>query len=84
MYEELGKFSRIDCLHVCDNLGDHMIGHVYANFSDDEKASDVLKVMNGRYYDGRQIEILTKILAVRADFVTSCISKLCRYISFGF
>jgi len=57
MYEELGKFGRIEALHVCDNLGDHMIGHVYAKFSDEEEASDALNVMNGRYYDGRKMEV---------------------------
>jgi len=57
MYEELGKFGRIDCLHICDNLGDHMIGHVYAKFSDEEEASDALNIMNGRYYDGRRMDV---------------------------
>lgn len=57
MYEELGKFGRIESLHVCDNLGDHMIGHVYCKFEDEEMASDALNVMNGRYYDGRTMEV---------------------------
>lgn len=57
MYDELGKFGRIEALHVCDNLGDHMIGHVYAKFSDEEEASDALNIMNGRYYDGRKMEV---------------------------
>lgn len=55
MFEELGKFGRLDALHVCDNLGDHMIGHVYAKFSDEEEAADALQIMNGRYYDGRKM-----------------------------
>jgi len=57
MYMELGKFGRLEALHVCDNLGDHMIGHVYAKFSDEEEAADALNVMNGRYYDGRKMEV---------------------------
>lgn len=57
MYEELGKFGRIEALHVCDNLGDHMIGHVYAKFSDEEEAADALQILNGRYYDGRKMEV---------------------------
>merc|ERR1712037_1067436 len=52
-----GKFGRIDCLHICDNLGDHMIGHVYAKFSDEEEASDAMGIMNGRYYDGRRMDV---------------------------
>jgi len=57
LYVELSKFGRIDALHVCDNLGDHMIGHVYCKFRDEEEASDALQVMNGRYYDGRRMEV---------------------------
>jgi len=57
MYEELGKFGKIDCLCVCDNLGDHMLGHVYCKFMDEEDAADALNVMNGRYYDGKKMEV---------------------------
>jgi splicing factor U2AF subunit len=57
MFSELSKFGVVDALHVCDNLGDHMIGHVYCKFRDEEEASDALQVMNGRYYDGRKMEV---------------------------
>lgn len=57
LYEELGKFGRLEALNVCDNLGDHMIGHVYAKFSDEEEAADALQILNGRYYDGRKMEV---------------------------
>jgi splicing factor U2AF subunit len=57
MFSELAKFGPIDSLHVCDNLGDHMIGHVYCKFREEEYASDALQVMNGRYYDGRKMEV---------------------------
>ncbi len=57
MYLELAKFGRIECLCVCDNLGDHMIGHVYCKFVDEEEAADALNVMNGRHYDGRKMEV---------------------------
>lgn len=56
-FEELSKFGVLEALHVCDNLGDHMVGHVYAKFSDEEEAADALNVMNGRYYDGRKLEV---------------------------
>lgn len=55
MYMELSKFGRLEGLYVADNLGDHMIGHVYAKFQDEEEATDCLQVMHGRYYDGRLI-----------------------------
>ena len=54
---ELSKFGRLEALHVCDNLGDHMVGHVYAKFSDEEEAADALNIMNGRYYLGRRLEV---------------------------
>jgi len=53
MFMEFSKFGRIEEMHVVDNLGDHMIGHLYVKFMDEEQASDALQVMNGRYYDGR-------------------------------
>ena len=56
-FNELSKFGRLEALHVCDNLGDHMIGHVYAKFSEEEEAADALNVMNGRYFDGRRMEV---------------------------
>jgi splicing factor U2AF 35 kDa subunit len=57
MFLELSKFGRIDELHICDNLGDHMIGHVYCKYFNEEDASDALQVMNGRFYDGRRMEV---------------------------
>ncbi|CAB9506569.1 U2AF 26 kDa subunit [Seminavis robusta] len=57
LYVELSKFGRVEGLHVVENLGDHLIGHVYCKFSDEEEASDALQVMNGRYYDGRRMEV---------------------------
>ncbi|KAL3913582.1 MAG: hypothetical protein SGARI_000584, partial [Bacillariaceae sp.] len=57
MFLELSKFGRIDELHVCDNLGDHMIGHLYCKFFNEEDAADALQVMNGRLYDGRRMEV---------------------------
>ena len=57
MFLELSKFGRVDELHVCDNLGDHMIGHVYCKFFNEEDASDAMEAMNGRLYDGRKMEV---------------------------
>jgi splicing factor U2AF subunit len=54
---ELSKFGRIDSLNICDNLGDHMVGHVYCKFFDEEEAADALQIMNGRYYDGRKMAV---------------------------
>jgi splicing factor U2AF subunit len=34
-----------------------MIGHVYAKFMDEEEAADALHILNGRFYDGRKMEV---------------------------
>mmetsp|Transcript_20841 Transcript_20841/g.34449 ORF Transcript_20841/g.34449 Transcript_20841/m.34449 type:complete len:263 (+) Transcript_20841:69-857(+) len=57
IYSELCKFGQLEALHVVDNLGDHMIGHVYCNFRDEEMASDALQVLQGRHYDGRLLQV---------------------------
>jgi splicing factor U2AF 35 kDa subunit len=57
MYTEFSKFGRVQELHVVDNVGDHMVGHVYVKFGDEEQASDAIAVMQGRYYDGRQMQV---------------------------
>jgi splicing factor U2AF subunit len=32
VYEELRKHGSLEGLYVCDNVGDHMVGNVYAKF----------------------------------------------------
>jgi splicing factor U2AF 35 kDa subunit len=56
LYMELSKYGRLDGLHVVDNVGDHMIGHVYAKFTDEEEAADAMEKLQGRYYDGILIQ----------------------------
>lgn len=48
MFEELSKFGELEEMHVCDNLGDHMVGNVYAKFFDEEHADEALKGLDGR------------------------------------
>mmetsp|Transcript_5474 Transcript_5474/g.10045 ORF Transcript_5474/g.10045 Transcript_5474/m.10045 type:complete len:251 (+) Transcript_5474:52-804(+) len=57
LYMELSKFGVIEELHVVDNVGDHLIGHVYCKFQEEEQASDALMGLSGRYYDGRQLDV---------------------------
>lgn len=56
-YAELSKFGHLECLHICDNLGDHMVGHVYAKFTNEDEAADALNILNGRYYNGKKMEV---------------------------
>jgi splicing factor U2AF 35 kDa subunit len=41
---------------VCDNIGDHLIGNVYAKFYEETDADKALRSLNGRYYAGRPIK----------------------------
>ena len=54
--EELTKYGKLEDVQVMENLGDHMIGSVYAKYEDEEDAEKCLEAMNGRYYAGRKLE----------------------------
>ncbi|GKY90367.1 hypothetical protein MPSEU_000010700 [Mayamaea pseudoterrestris] len=56
LHMEISKFGIVDEIHVVDNVGDHMIGHVYVKMADEEQASDALQGLQNRYYDGRLIQ----------------------------
>lgn len=55
LFEELTKFGELESLHVCDNLADHMVGNVYAQFREEEQAAAALHGLTGRFYAGRPI-----------------------------
>lgn len=40
LYLLLSKFGRIQTLQICTNLGEHMVGNVYAKFNDEEQVSE--------------------------------------------
>lgn len=56
-YLELSKYGKIDGLYIVDNIGDHLIGHVYAKFQNEEQAADVMEHVNNRFYDGVLIQM---------------------------
>ncbi|XP_071690659.1 splicing factor U2af small subunit B-like [Rutidosis leptorrhynchoides] len=55
LFEELGKYGEIESLNICDNLADHMVGNVYAQFREEEHAAAALQNLSGRFYAGRPI-----------------------------
>ena len=55
VFLELSKFGELQDLNVCDNLGDHLIGNVYAKFATDDEADAALKAMNGKFYAQKAI-----------------------------
>ncbi|ORZ37322.1 hypothetical protein BCR44DRAFT_1459869 [Catenaria anguillulae PL171] len=38
-------------MHVCDNVGEHLIGNVYARFRNEADAAKLVDLLNSRYYD---------------------------------
>ena len=55
IFEEFSKHGDIEELAVCENLGDHFIGHVYVKFSSEEQAEACLKGIQGRFFAGQQL-----------------------------
>lgn len=52
---ELSNYGEVLDLNACDNMGDHMIGNVYAKFASEDDAENAARNLNGRYYGGRVI-----------------------------
>ncbi|KNZ72806.1 Splicing factor U2AF 23 kDa subunit, partial [Termitomyces sp. J132] len=52
LYCELAKFGHLLELHVCDNVGDHLIGNVYARYEWETEAQAAVDSCNERWYAG--------------------------------
>lgn len=50
VFTELSSFGEIEELHVCNNLGDHLIGNVYGKFYDEDAALAAQQALQGRFY----------------------------------
>ena len=55
VFMELAKFGELEEVVVADNIGDHMIGNIYAKFIQEENAGAAFNGLNGRYYAGKVI-----------------------------
>jgi len=53
--EELGKFGELEEMYVCNNLGDHLTGNVYAKFRDEDGAAAAQQALHGRFYAKRPL-----------------------------
>jgi splicing factor U2AF subunit len=49
------KYGEVEEIHVCDNIGDHIIGNVYIKYSTEEEAKRCMDDLSGKYYAGRII-----------------------------
>lgn len=57
VYMELAKFGELEELHVCDNIGEHMIGNVYIKYFNESDADKAVRGLSGRFYAGKPIKI---------------------------
>jgi len=69
LYCELAKFGHLLELHVCDNVGDHLIGNVYARYEWETEAQAAVDSCNERWYAGRP---LYAELSPVTDFREAC------------
>ena len=54
-YCELAKYGEVEEMHVCDNVGDHLIGNVYARYKYEEDAQKAIEALNSRWYAARPV-----------------------------
>ncbi|EGF80743.1 hypothetical protein BATDEDRAFT_11284, partial [Batrachochytrium dendrobatidis JAM81] len=76
LFMELAKYGELEDMNICDNVGDHLIGNVYARFKYEEDAGNAVESLNNRFYAGRP---LYAELSPVTDFGEAC----CRQYELG-
>jgi splicing factor U2AF subunit len=66
---ELCKYGNLQEMHVCDNVGDHLMGNVYARYDYETESAKALENLNDRWYAMRPL--LVELSPV-SDFRESC------------
>lgn len=56
IFIELSNYGELKELYIVDNLGDHLIGNVYARFNDEVSASKAFNALAGKYYHSNLVE----------------------------
>jgi splicing factor U2AF subunit len=51
-YCGLAKYGNLQEMHVCDNVGDHLLGNVYARYEWEAEAQKAVDDLNNRWYAG--------------------------------
>ncbi|GAA5890632.1 hypothetical protein JCM6882_000607, partial [Rhodosporidiobolus microsporus] len=69
VYAELSRYGHLLEMHVCDNVGDHLIGNVYARFDWEDEAQKAVEELNKRWFAGRP---LYAELSPVTDFREAC------------
>lgn len=55
VFIELSKLGELVEMHVCDNVGDHLIGNVYARYESEDDAQHAIDALNRRWFNSRPI-----------------------------
>jgi splicing factor U2AF subunit len=55
VFEEMAKFGEVEDILICENLGEHMLGHVFVKFYDEEDAKKCVEGMKGRFFAGKAL-----------------------------
>jgi splicing factor U2AF subunit len=69
IFMELAKYGEIEEMHVCDNVGDHLVGNVYIRYKWEEDAGKAHDELNNRFYAGRPLYVE---LSPVTDFREAC------------
>ncbi|ORX86485.1 RNA-binding domain-containing protein, partial [Basidiobolus meristosporus CBS 931.73] len=69
IFMELAKYGEIEEMNICDNVGDHLVGNVYARYRYEEDAGKAVESLNQRFYAGRP---LYAELSPVTDFREAC------------
>ena len=55
LFVELSKYGDLVEMHICDNIGEHLIGNVYARHETEDDAQRATDILNTRWYGGRPL-----------------------------
>ncbi|KAF9428907.1 hypothetical protein BGZ94_000568 [Podila epigama] len=68
-FVELAKYGELEEMKICDNIGDHLVGNIYARYVYEEDAGNAVESLNNRFYAGRP---LWAELSPVTDFREAC------------
>ena len=57
VFLEVVKVGEVKHMVVVENTGEHLTGHVYIMFGDEDVAAEVLQKMQGRFFKGRPLVV---------------------------
>jgi len=55
VFLELAKYGEVEEMHVCDNIGDHLIGNVYVKFYSEDDAERCKDSISGKVYGSKMV-----------------------------